>query len=372
VGYVTESTVNMAFEKNVEGLEFKPIHELLPGHAKELRDMGADLVFVLMHAGLPYKPEKEEHFRRMKEREAAGGLPHFGMSAFELAHTVWGIDAIFGGHTHQGYDEPWEDPRTHTLVFEPYANGSSIGHITLEIDPETKTILGYDTHFARGALLTLFEEEIWPDSTFTAVIEEQVAEAEGGLDEVVGETTVLLTRGSPQNALMGFVVADAYRVTMDADFAIQNTGGVRADISPGRITRRDLLTVSPFGNNMVLMDLTGAELKMVLEDKLKGRGSGIFISGGQVRFDLSREEGDRIVSFTIAEQPVDPEAMYRVAMTNYLAEGNSGMWRLREVPTERKLYTGYVDRQCLSEYISELGVISPRNDGRWLPVKSGS
>lgn len=372
VGYCTETTVNMSFAKNIEGLTFAPIHEQLPGHVRELRERGADLVFVLMHSGLPYKPEKEQEYARMRERLAQGALPHWGMNAMELAHTVPGIDAIFGGHTHQGYDQPWHDPMNHTIVFEPYANGSSIGHVTLKVDRKTRTILGYDTHFARGALLTLFEEEIWPDRKFTEVIEEQVAEAEKGLDEVIGETEVLLTRGSPESALMGFVMADAYREELDADFALQNTGGVRADISPGRISERQLLAVSPFENQMVIMELTGEMIRNLMEDRLSGRGSGIFISGGKLRFDLSRPDGDRIVDFTIGGAPVDPQREYKVALTDYLAEGNSGLWRLREVDPGKKLYTGYIDRQVLSQYIRRLGVLRPANDGRWTRVRGAS
>ena len=372
VGYVTETTANMSFGKNVEGIEFKPIHELLPGHVKEMREKGADIVFVLMHAGLPYKPELEQEYARMKKREAAGGLPHWGMNAMELANTVPGIDMIFAGHTHQGYDKPWEDPRNHTIVVEPYANGSSLGHLTLKIDRATKTVLGFDTHFARGALLTLFEEEVWPDKATADTVQKEVAVAEKGLDVEIGETLVNLERGSANNALMGFVVADAYREELDADFAIQNTGGVRANIPPGKITERDLLAVSPFGNQMVLIEMTGSMVKEILEDKLRGRAGGIFFSGGKVRYDPTRPEGDRITSFTKDGKPVDMNKVYKMAMTNYLAEGNSGLWRLRELPSEKILYTGFQDRQVLSNYIKRLKVLKPRNDGRWIKEKKSS
>jgi len=374
VGYVTESTANMSFGDNVKGLEFKPIHELLPGHIRHLReDLKCDLVFVLMHAGLPYKPEMEQEYRRMKEREAAGGMPHWGMNAMELANTIPGIDAIFAGHTHQGYDQPWQDPINHTMIFEPYANGSSLGHVTFHLDRATKQIVGYDTHFDRGVLLTLFEEDVWPDPVVADTIAAEVALAEAGLDEVVGETEVLLPRGSANNALMGFVMVDSYRIEMNADFAMQNTGGVRADIPVGRITERDILEVSPFDNSMVIVQMTGAFVDSLLEDKLRGNGGGIFFSGGKVRYDPSRPDGDRIVSFLDLDgNPIDPQKTYKVAMTNYLAEGNSGMWRLREIPSEKILYTGRLDREVLSDYIRHMKVLKPANDGRWVKVEGSS
>ncbi len=369
LGYCTETTANISFKKNVEGIDFRPMHEVIPDDVREVREAGADLVFVLTHAGLPYKPERDNEYRRMMERVAEGGLPHWGMNAMELAYSMKGIDAIFGGHTHQGYDQPWEDPKTHTLVFEPYANGSSIGHITMKIDKATKTLIGYETHADRGALISLFEEEIWPDEFMAEAIAAKVAVAEKGLDQQIGRTDVLLQRGSPNNALMGFVVADAYRVVLNADFAFQNTGGVRADISPGPITERDLIGVSPFGNQMVIVEMKGKLLKDVLEDKLQGRAGGIFISGGKVKYDLSRPDGDRIVDFTIGGQPFDPDKTYKVAMTNYLAEGNSGMWRLRDaLESEDLLYTGYTDLDVLRDYIRDKKVLDPKNDGRWVKV----
>jgi 2',3'-cyclic-nucleotide 2'-phosphodiesterase (5'-nucleotidase family) len=190
---------------------------------------------------------------------------------------------------------------------------------------------------------------------------------------VIGYTDVTLVRGSPTNALMGFVVADAYREALGADFALQNTGGVRANISIGPITERDLIQVSPFGNQMVTIQMQGALLRALLEDKIRGSGGGIFISGGKVRFDLSRPDGDRIVEFTIAGEPVDPDRSYKVALTDYLAQGNSGLYRLRdETKPEDFNYTGYQDIDCLRQYIQEKGTLDPVNDGRWVKVDTSS
>ncbi len=369
VGFITESTANMSFGKNLEGIEFAPIHEVLGPEVERVRAQGANVVLALLHTGLPYKPELSNEYRKMLQRDAEGGLPHWGMSAMELAYTTPGIDAMFTGHTHQGYDTPWEDPRTHTVVFEPYGNGSSIGHITMLIDRNTKQMIGYRTHSDRGSLVTLFEEQIWPDPAMEKVIEEKVSKAEAGLDVVVGQTEVLLQRGSANNALMGFVMADAFRVELNADFAIQNTGGVRADISPGDITERHLLGVSPFGNQMVLVNLKGQMLRGMMEDKLRGTAGGIFISGGKVAYDISRPDGSRIVEFTIGGQPVEDEKIYKVAMTNYLAEGNSGMGVLREaLQSEDLMYTGFTDLEVLRNYIKHQGVLNPKNDGRWVKV----
>jgi 2',3'-cyclic-nucleotide 2'-phosphodiesterase (5'-nucleotidase family) len=164
---------------------------------------------------------------------------------------------------------------------------------------------------------------------------------------------------------MGFVLADAFRAESGADFAILNTGGVRGSIRAGPITERDLLGVSPFGNQILLAQIPGGLLWALLEDKLRGSGQGLFISGGRVRYDPSRPEGERLVEFAIGGAAVDTTRVYTVALSDYLAEGNSGMGRLRALPPETFLPTGFTDREMLTRYIRRLGTLSPKNDGRW-------
>jgi 2',3'-cyclic-nucleotide 2'-phosphodiesterase (5'-nucleotidase family) len=334
-----------------------------------VRAAGADLVFVLLHEGLPYRLDMENEYQAVLDRDARGTGRHFGMSAMELAHNVTGVDAIFAGHTHQGYDQAWEDPRTHTLVFEPYANGSCLGHATLEIDAATKTLVGLKTPFDRGALLTLFEDEVWPDTGEAQILGRETAEAESGLEVVVGRTRVAVSGGSPESGLLGFLMADAYREELNADFALQNSGGVRGSIPAGPITAGDLLQVAPFENQILVAEIPGGMLRDVLEDKLRGRGEGMIISGGQVRYDPARPEGQRIVTFTVGGAPLDTARAYRVAISDYLAEGNSGLRRLRALPPERFLPSGFSDREILARYLGRHGVVEPVNDGRWAKVR---
>jgi 2',3'-cyclic-nucleotide 2'-phosphodiesterase (5'-nucleotidase family) len=369
LGYITESTVQMSFERNIAGLEFQPVHERLADDVRRARADGADLVFVLLHQGLPYRLDLETEYRAMVEREAQGTLRRPGMNAMELARIAEGVDVFFAGHTHQGFERPWEDPRTHALVFEPYANGSSLGHVTFRIDRATRSLIGYETHFDRGALLTLLEEEIWPDSAEAEILGGQVAEAEAGLAVELGSSRVLLEGGPAESGLLGFLMADAFREELGADFAIQNTGGVRASIVPGPITERDLLAVAPFGNQMVLAELPGSLLRDLIEDKLAGSAQGIFISGGRVRYDPDRPSGARLTEFLVGGAPIDTARTYKVALTDYLAEGNSGLTRLASLPPERFLPTGFTDREVLARYIRRVGVLNLRNDGRWSRIK---
>ncbi|MDZ4805675.1 MAG: bifunctional UDP-sugar hydrolase/5'-nucleotidase [Candidatus Eisenbacteria bacterium] len=369
IGMVTEETAKISFAKNIDGLTFRPLHEMLPTKVEEARAQGAQFILFPVHAGLPYKPNLASVYRDMIEQEARGERPT-EYEAMELAHYVPGVDIIFAGHSHQGYDQPWEDPVTHTLVVQPYANGSSVGHITVQFDRRLGKMIGYETHHDRGALVTLFEDEFWPDQGIAETIGAQVAVAEEGLDEQIGETRVNLQRGDADRGNLGALVADSIREFTGSNLAIQNTGGVRADIAPGPITKRDCLSVLPFGNTLVEAKVTGEFVRRLFEQKVGRYGPSLFISGATIEYDPTRAEGDRITSLIIGDKPLDPNTEYTVAMNNFLSEGNSGLSLIREVASESFRFTGYTDREALERYVATHSPINPKGESRWVRVSS--
>jgi 5'-nucleotidase len=371
IGMDTEATERISFSKNLQGLKFKPVGEMLPDLVKAARNEGAQIVLCPIHAGLPYKASLQTYYRDMLAAEARGERPKV-LEAMEIARYIPGIDILFAGHSHQGYDTPWEDPVNHTLVVEPYANGSSLGHITLTYDLNAKIIVGYDTHHDRGALVTLYEDEFWPDQGVAETIGAQVAEAEVGLDEVVGETRINLERGDASKSLMGAMVVDAIREQAGADLGLQNTGGVRADIAPGQVTKRSCLAVLPFENQLVTASMKGEVLRRLLEQKVSRYAVGLYLSGATVQYDPTLPQGQRIVSIRIGDAPLDTAKTYTVAMTNFLQEGNSGMTVMREVPDDNVYHTRYSDREALQNYIQRHSPINRKSESRWIKVDAGT
>lgn len=369
IGMITEETVRISFADNIAGITFKPVHKELPGLIEKARAGGAELVFLAVHSGLPYKPIVQDYYRNMLDKAAKGFMP-VEYNAMELAHFIPGVDMIFGGHSHQGYDQPWEDPLTHTVVVEPYANGSSLGHVTVTYDTNIKRMVGYETHNDRGALATMYEDEFWPKKSVADSINAKVAIAEKGLDVVIGETRVNLERGDAEKGNLGAMVADAIREYTNADIAVQNTGGVRADIAPGEVTRRDCLSVLPFGNQMVVATVKGEFIRRLLEQKVGQWGVGLFVSGLTIEYNTTRPQGDRILSIKVGDQPLNPAGDYKIAMTNFLSEGNSGMTLMREVPEDAFLYTGTTDREALEHYFQKHSPFTPKNVARWVQVNS--
>ena len=375
VGIITPSTGVMSFPENIKGLVFEDMPSRTAEYRDKLRDMGADLIFLAIHEGLPYDPE--EGWKRITgatetetnaEQQGTYGSNHSAgyMNLMELVHEVAGIDFAVGGHTHRGYQEPWIDPVNHTMCFESYGNGSSVGHAVLLIDRKTKTLLGYEGSHDRGTLITLFEDELWPDEEITEVIRPFHEEAEKAMQRVVGSSAIPLGRGGPGANLVGNLVTDAMIAYFDADFSFQNLGGLRADLPAGDLTARDIFSVLPFGNELVLVDMDGRMVRRIIERKLAGRSGGICTAGAKISFDKSRPDYDRVVELEIAGEPWDPDRIYKAVCTNFLMEGNSGLHFLTSIPPGNVMPSRVTTSESVERYLELNSPVRPKVDDRWV------
>ncbi len=362
-GCTTVGTEQMSFPENIKGLTFLPEIPAMQKAVDELREKEkVDLVIVMVHTGLPY--DEREGYRELQHTTLQEVLDRGYANAMEIAHFVKGIDILLGGHLHKGYQKPWEDPVTHTICVQNYGNGGNLGWLMVKINKNTKSIMDYDYPDDAGTLLLLQEDEFWPDSTVAAYIRSQQEKYEKGFRDVIGTTQTALTRSGTE-APMYELVTNSMRERVRADFAFTNYGGVRADIKVGPISQEDIFKVLPFGNQIVDFTVSGRFIKKMVEDKIRGNRQGLAISGGKIVYNPTRPEGDRITAFSIDGQPLQPDKMYRVATTDYLMEGNSGMSILKEIPVERVAYTGILLRDAVAGYIQEHSPLNIRVRDSW-------
>lgn len=126
--------------------------------------------------------------------------------------------------------------------------------------------------------------------------------------------------------------------TKTADIAIQNGGGCRVDIAKGDFTINDGYTMLPFSNTIVTLNMTGAEIKAVLEDALSASHDGAdpstgaypYVAGLRMDIDMSKAKGSRVLNVEINSRlagswsNIDTSATYEVATNNYIAAGKDG------------------------------------------------
>jgi len=166
----------------------------------------------------------------------------------------------------------------------------------------------------------------------------------------------------------GPLVADAMAWKTGSAIALQNRGGVRAELREGAITLGDVAEVLPFENVIVLLDVTAAELRSALEEGIEFQMArrpsepGLpYVSGMSYQANLAAPRGKRIVSMVRLRPdgtgvPFDPKGLYRIALNDFIANGGDGHATFRQVTRFRR-DTGLVDSDVFAEYLRHLGEV---------------
>ncbi len=194
---------------------------------------------------------------------------------------------------------------------------------------------------------------------FTAVAEDQnsldiLAQYQAQLDELtsaivaqVDERICIRRAGVTNNPDCGLgrqsdahrLVAEAFLASVpQADFSLQNGGGVRSEIAVGPLSIGDVYRILPFSNTLVEVQITGAELKLVLEQALTyamsaSGSSGAYPHGAGIQFDIdmTAADGQRVSELMLVTsnglQAIVPEQTYTMVTNSFLATGADG-WRL--------------------------------------------
>jgi 2',3'-cyclic-nucleotide 2'-phosphodiesterase (5'-nucleotidase family) len=367
IGVTTTDTEQMSFPEHIKNVDFLPAKDQIEKYVKILRnEEKVDILIVIGHLGLPYDPLPAYERRYGSERHSSE-IRRWGYDAQEIAHEVEGIDLIIGGHMHKGFNEPWEDPITHTLVVQGYAYGSNLGHITLKIDPHTKTLSGYDLPAIReGALVTLFEDQFIAEEVFADTIEAMQRVSEKGMDEVIGIAASYIARSNEAQSKIGNLVCEAMLEYTNADFSFLNLGGIRGDIPAGPITYRDVFNVMPFDNQIVTAEVDGRFLKDIIEMRISGSRHGLRVAGIKVVFNRTRQDYDRISELYIGGEAWNPDKIYRIATTDFLMQGNAGLVMLTKVPEENITRYEKDLRDAIIEYIKKHSPVDMEIDDRWI------
>ena len=171
IGLITPFLFDGLLPKNHEGVEVSDILKSLNAQIKKIRN-DVDLIFVLSHLGVPYDRE-DEYKSFISDIEQGKSRPV--RNALELAHYTNDVDVIITGGVSKGYNTPWVDPNTHTIVVQNYGNLTGIGHLILNIDQNKKIIENYSFPTERGIMVNLFTDDIWPNNTIQDSIKNWVS-----------------------------------------------------------------------------------------------------------------------------------------------------------------------------------------------------
>ncbi|WP_323960424.1 bifunctional metallophosphatase/5'-nucleotidase [Arthrobacter sp. JZ12] len=383
IGTVTEQTPSLVSPDGIAGLEFGSALEAANRVAGELQDGDeangeADVIVLLSHDG----SETTNCEAIGSENSKYGELVRGASPA---------IDAIISGHTHLAYDcsfpvEGWA-PGLERPVMMAHQYGTTLDQLRITVNREDKSVVAIQSD-----LLPLTREEgeedvpLYPaDPEVAAIVDEASEQAEVVGAEVIGSITADITRGGENGSdrgvesSLGNLVADMQLwATSNENFAgepaqiaLMNPGGLRADLlygEDGTVTYKDVASTQPFGNTLFTMDLTGAQLKQVLEEQWQPEGSSraklhLGISEGfSYTYDPAAARGEHILSMSYNGEPIADDDVFRVAANSFLAAGGDNFFTLAD--GTNRADSGQIDLVAAVEFFETFETVSPAPLGR--------
>ncbi|MGC4876923.1 bifunctional metallophosphatase/5'-nucleotidase [Micromonospora sp. DT43] len=356
IGMTLEGTPQIVSQQGVAGLTFTDEAETANRYARELRRKGVQTIVVLLHEG--------------GAQAATGGINDcVGMTGpiVDIANRMDpSIDVVVSGHTHQAYNCNINGK----LVTSASSFGRLVTDIDLKIDRRTGDVI---SAAANNVVVT---RDVAKDPKQTELINRYKTVLGPVADRQVGVTSQALTKTQETlfgttlgESPLGNVIADAQLAAtddeQDAVAAFMNPGGVRADLDAGPVTYEEAFTVQPFANNLVTLDLTGAQLYCVLEQQFV-TGRTLYPSStvgyvvdpaGTTGTAADPCAGTRVVrgSLTIGGTVVDTAATYRVTVNNFLSGGGDGFSALTAGTNQ---VTGLIDLDAFVAYLTAQSPVS--------------
>lgn len=311
IGMTLEDTPGVVLPASVVGLKFVDEVKTTASLVADLRRQGVESIVVLLHQGGTVRGGGLEDCNDLH-----GPIVKIA-EALDPA-----VDVIVSGHTHALYNcRVGSRPVTSALSF-----GRVITTIDLTIDRTTRDVVRTEAH---NHAVT---HDVTPDADVQAIIDRAVTLAAPREDRVVGHITenIRASTGKNGESPLGALVADAQLEATKkngAVIALMNTGGLRADLvfaksgrepSDGVLTYGELFSAQPFGNSLVTVTLTGAEILALLEEGARS-GSPLQVSQG-FSYRWSSKGTKRVLSARREAADITPDARLRVTVNSFLVE----------------------------------------------------
>lgn len=340
IGVITPSL--KALSKDLNAVEIQDPVPVLQKLVKEV-DKKTDLVVVLSHCGLD--------------------------EDIKIAKAVEGIDVIVGGHSHTKLQEPVvvNNKNNRVLILQSGAYGANIGKLNLSVGNDKIQNYSYKLISVNNSVESdrHVSDILNPYNEKLKAYKEDVVGVLG--DDVEARRSKLCTGLQTGGALVNEAIKDKFE---DVDIVIQNSGGLRVDkvIKKGPITREDVFSFCPFENKIVLAEISGKDLKSILETSSKGypvsdeaflqtMGIEYTIDLNGTSQKLSQQldkieiQGNRVKNIKINGCALDLNKYYKVALNDFIFNGGDGYIQFKNA--KNVMDTGVFVGDVIIDYIKE-------------------
>ena len=367
IGLMTENALITTISANTRGLSVAPLAPSIIREAQKLRQAGADLVIVTAHAG-----SSCENFGDSLDLSSCDLSGEIMQVALDLPAGL--VDQIIGGHMHEGIAHEVNG----IAITSSYSNTRAFGRVdyvfnradrhlnTRQIFPP-QLICGYvdntnglcvSANDASGSaqVASYSGRIVSPDAKVIEIAEYATQRARKLKSEkldVYLETPI--TRAGGSNSAIGHLFTDVMLDTVGGDVVIHNVvGGIRTDLPQGDLVYGSIYEMYPFDNIVVQLDLTGAELRRVLEREVFKLDKRAGISGIRV---FAACDDDKL-SVTMARSDgseIEDHEMLAVMTTDFLATGGDDLFTpiipeggfpiANDMPLVREVIAGWMRRR---------------------------
>lgn len=322
IGAVLKDTPSVVLASGIAGLSFIDEADAINRALGEARADGATVFVVLIHEG----GDTDEAFDEPDCRNLKGPIVAIAKRLDPA------LRLIVSGHTHKGF-QCKVDGR---VITQAEMGGHVLSRIRLDVDPDTRALRDIAV---RNVIMK--PGEYPSDPALAGYLQSVKQRSDAALARPVarvGAKSIVKKTNEAGEAPLGDLIADAVLAATRSEgvqIAFMNIGGIRQDFDVAdnlTATYGQAQVVLPFSNTLVTMDMSGAQIRSLIEQQwMRAHGDSeaqmLQVSHGfSYRWDKSRPAGARVVpgSLKLNGVPLDERAVYRVAANNFLAEGGDG------------------------------------------------
>lgn len=381
IGITNQEAPTLVFPGSFGTIVLRKPHAVAMKVQEKARAAGAQVVVVIIHSGV----------------EGFTGTPPVGPygDLIDFANKTSGFDVILGDHT----DIQFAGEVNGQWVVENRSKGRTYAKTLIQVKKQTGKVVDVSTTIVNPLSNAVVKDQEIEDmlqpyrDLITPIFEAQIGSSS---QTILRTDSCGNSNGRTCESTIGNLITDAMRNTYGTDFAITNSGGIRANLTcpavdialdycgpftppPFPITRGQAQAVLPFGNVVVTLQVNGAELKSMLEAGLSGmpgvQGRYPQVSGMCVTYDIQQPIGSRVTSVVRADStgclatPVDLTAgsTYEIAENDFMVSGGD-------------TYPNYFDRSVsrdvmvnvVADYITANSPFNPALQGRIVCTTTGA
>ncbi|HWL86170.1 MAG TPA: bifunctional metallophosphatase/5'-nucleotidase [Polyangiaceae bacterium] len=357
IGMTLKDTPSVTIPSAVAGLTFDDEVQTVNALVPEIRQKGASAIVVLLHQG---------------DVPPAGTVYNgCGLVDGVLADIATkldpAVDVVLSAHTHQAY----ECTIAGKLVTSAASYGRVVTQVELTIDPVRHRVT------SKTATNHIVTRNVAPDSKVATIVADYKDRVAAVANQIVGNISGAGSlqaappdpvKGSGESTL-GDVIADSMLASttaapFNADFAVMNPGGIRADLPDSAITYAQAFAVEPFGNYLVTVSLTGAQIETMLNEQWTSTSTNILqISKGLTYTYVVPDGGVPHVvagSIVLGTTGIELNKIYRVTTNNFVASGTGDGFTIFKQATDRTTgASNIVDLDSLIAYFHQVRPTPP-------------